>query len=248
MSAVCPNPPDPFAAEHAARRRVWSSKYAIRACYRGWYERMRPHVAAGCSLEVGSGAGGFSDFWPDLLTSDVVRTPGLGFVADGMRLPVADASLGNLVVIDLLHHLADPHLFFDQATRVLRPGGRVLAIEPFVTPVSYVAYRLLHHEPIWFGGYHRSTAKTDPWEGNLAIANLVFRRQAHLWAERHPHLRIVRQTVFSLFDFQLAGGFKPYAFIPGRRLYDAVLALDRSLDWIARLAGFRIFCVIERVD
>ena len=56
---------------------------------------------------------------------------------------------------------------------MLRPGG-VLAIEPYITPVSYVGYRAFHHENIWFGGYQRSADKSDPWEGNLALPNLLF--------------------------------------------------------------------------
>ncbi|HOB72906.1 MAG TPA: methyltransferase domain-containing protein [Phycisphaerae bacterium] len=235
------------AGQHLARRRVWESKYAIRACYRGWFERLRPFIAPGRSLEIGAGSGHFKTLWPELIESDVVTTPYVDLVADGMRLPIAAESLGNLLVVDLLHHLRDPHLFFDEAVRVLRPGGRVLAIEPYITPLSWLGYRLRHHEDIYFGGYHRCAAKDDPWAGNLALPNLLFAREAADWPARHPELRIIHRQCFSLFDFQLAGGFKPYAFISNARLYDWVLAVDRRLDWIAALAGFRIFCVIERV-
>ncbi|HSW44931.1 MAG TPA: hypothetical protein VLM89_05120, partial [Phycisphaerae bacterium] len=82
-------------AQHRLRREVWRSKYAIRACYRGWYERLRPFIVTGPSLEIGGGFGGFKDFWPELLASDVLAVPGLDLVADGMRLPCADGSLGN---------------------------------------------------------------------------------------------------------------------------------------------------------
>jgi SAM-dependent methyltransferase len=232
-------------AQHLARRRVWEGKYAIRACYSSWYERLRPFVVPGKSLEVGAGSGHFKTLWPELIESDVVATPFVDVVADGMRLPLADGSLANILVIDLLHHLRDPHLFFDEATRVLRPGGRVLAIEPYITPLSFVGYRLLHHEDLFFGGYHRAS-KDDPWEGNLALPNLIFRRELGGWSMRHPSLRIIHRRRFSLLDFQLAGGFKPRALIGSRRLYDWALALDRRLDWLAPLAGFRILCVIER--
>ncbi len=233
------------AEQHLARRRVWREKYAIRACYRGWFERMRPFIVPGPSVEIGAGAGDFKSFWPELVTTDVVPTPYIDFAADGMRLPLATASLSNIVVIDLLHHLPDPHRFFNEATRVLRPGGRILAIEPYITPLSFLVYRLLHHEAIWFGGYHRSLNKSDPWEGNLAMANLLFDREAAEWPRRHPRLRVLRRQRFSLLDFQLAGGFKPYTFVSRPRLYDFLLGLDRGLDWLAPLCGFRIFCVLE---
>lgn len=234
------------ALEHLQRRQIWDRKYAIRACYRGWYERLRPYIVAGPSVEIGAGSGCYQDLWPGLITSDVVFTPYVDLVADGLRLPFADGSLSNLLVTDLLHHLRDPHIFFDEADRVLRPGGRVLAIEPYITLASRVAYRLMHHEDVWFGGYHRNPEKDDPWAGNMAIANLIFTREASAWPARHPSLRVICRHRFSLLDFQLAGGFKPYAFVGRPRLYDLALAVDRRLDWLAPLCGFRIMCVVEK--
>lgn len=238
---------DTPAAQHLTRRRIWESKYAIRACYQGWHRRLQPFIAEGVSLEIGSGSGHFSQLWKGLLTSDVVATPYVDLVADGQRLPLASGSLGNLLVVDLLHHLADPHLFFDEAARVLRKGGRVLAIEPYITPLSWLGYRLFHHEPVWFGGYHRSSTKVDPWEGNLALPNLLFARERDAWPQRHPSLRIVHTHRFGVLDFQLAGGFKPYAFVGNRRLYDLCISADQCLDWLAPLAAFRILAVIEKV-
>ncbi len=234
------------AQQHLARRRIWQAKYAIRACYRGWYERMRPYIAEGPSFEIGAGAGDFKSFWPGLLTSDIVPTPFVDVAADALQLPIASGTLGNLLVIDLLHHLGDPHRFLSEASRVLRSGGRLLAVEPYITPLSYLGYRLLHHETIWFGGYQRSGDKSDPWEGNLALPNLLLGRELCLWPRRHPELRIVHRQKFGLLDFQLACGFKPYALVRRPRVYDTLLALDRRLDALAFLWGFRLFCVIEK--
>jgi len=241
--------------QHIARRRIWAEKYAIRACYQGWYRRMLPFAASGRSLEVGAGSGDFGSFWPGLIVTDIVPVPWLNLVADGMRLPVADASLANIVVIDLLHHLQGPHQFFMEVSRVLRPGGRLLAIEPYITPVSYLGYRLCHHEDIWFGGYQKpcndvddsGASKKDPWQGNLALPNLLFGRNRQGWLKQHPDLRIIHAQKFGFFDFQLAAGFKPRAFVGNPRLYDMFLKIDRKLDWLGWLCGFRMFIVIERI-
>ena len=145
----------------------------------------------------------------------------------------------------MLHHLRDPHLFFDEAARVLRPGGRLLMIEPYITPISYLGYRFLHHETICFDAYQQSKSKDDPWEGNLAMANIVFSRERNHWPKRHPTLRIVFKRKFSILDFQLACGFKPYALVNRPKLFDFLLRLDRQLDGFGNLCGFRILCVIE---
>lgn len=44
-------------------------------------------------------------------------------------------------MIDVLHHLAKPKLFFGEARRILEPGGRLIMIEPAVTPARPVAVR-----------------------------------------------------------------------------------------------------------
>ncbi|UCD28215.1 MAG: class I SAM-dependent methyltransferase [Planctomycetota bacterium] len=232
-------------SEHLARRQVWEQKYAIRACYGGWYERLKPYIVTGTSLEVGAGTGNFKSFWPELIVSDLIETPYVDLVADGTMLPLAAGSLSNLVVIDLLHHLHDPHKFFDEAARVLKPGGRILIIEPYITLLSYVCYFAVHHEDICFSEYGKSSTKEDPWEGNLAMMNLLFDRQKGRWNRRHPSFHIITRQPFGLLDFQLAGGFKPYAVVGWPALYDLALKLDRALEWLAPLCAFRMFCVIE---
>jgi SAM-dependent methyltransferase len=237
---------DESAVQHLARRQIWDQKYAIRACYRGWYERMQPFIVPGPSVEIGAGSGDFKSFWPGLMTSDLVASPLVDMAADALRLPLASGSLSNFVVIDLLHHLRDPHEYLKEAHRVLRPGGRILAIEPYITPFSYVGYRAFHHENIWFGGYQKSADKSDPWEGNLALPNVLFGRDLPKWPSLHPQLRIIHRQKFGLLDFQLACGFKPRPLIKSPRLYEWMLVLDRYLDGLAALWAFRIFCVIEK--
>ena len=131
---------------------------------------------------------------------------------------------------------------------MLRPGGRLLLIEPFITPLSWFGYKLLHHEDVYLKDYHRAPqdgGSRDPWEGNLAVANLVFRRDLKDWARLQPDLTIIHLQRFSMFDFQLAAGFKPHAYVP-HGLFKHLVKLD---DWLLPLApwvGFRICVVLEK--
>lgn len=59
------------------------------------------------------------------------RAHGLAAVrGDGSRLPVATESVDAVLVVDALHHIVDQRGVFEEARRVLRPGG-VLAIVEF---------------------------------------------------------------------------------------------------------------------
>lgn len=64
--------------------------------------------------------------------------PAKCYVADCRQLPFEDSSRDVLVVQGGLHHLPDLPMDLDQtlaeAARVLKPGGRFLAVEPWNTP------------------------------------------------------------------------------------------------------------------
>ena len=235
--------------ELAERREIWARKPQIRLVYERWARRIAPFVPAGPMVEVGSGSGLTRDLFPAARLCDIVRAPWLDFAADCMRLPLASGGTGSVLAFDTLHHAPNPHTFLEEAARVLRPGGRVLLLEPFITPVSFLGYRLLHHEDVHFGpAYHKlpeGGAKSDPWQGNLAMANIVFRRERAKWPTLHPRLRIVHEQLMSFVDFQFAAGFKPHAYLP-MALFEKVIRLDDLLNFAMPLAAFRIFIVLEK--
>lgn len=57
------------------------------------------------------------------------RASGRRVVADAHCLPFADSSCAAVVANSVLHHL-DPPLAFREIGRILRPGGRLLLMEP----------------------------------------------------------------------------------------------------------------------
>jgi SAM-dependent methyltransferase len=232
--------------EYHTRKEVWAKKPQIRLVYERWINKMRPFLPQqGSLLEVGSGSGLLRDFIPEVILSEVVDLPWIDRVVDCMNMPFGDEQLAGVIGFDLLHHLSQPHSFLDEVTRVLRPGGRAFFIEPYITFFSFFGYKALHHESICFKDYCLDKEKKDPWDGNLASANLIFKRDLKNWTLTHQDLAIVHRELFSFFDFTCAAGFKPYAYVP-LSFFRHLVKIDDRLTWLMRLIAFRIFVVLEK--
>ncbi len=96
------------------RRRIIQEKKFLRLIYEDWYASIIAALPAGEGklLELGSGAGFFREFIPDLITSEIFHLPGVDAVMDAQQLPLSDGVLRGIVMINVMHHLPEPRLFF----------------------------------------------------------------------------------------------------------------------------------------
>jgi hypothetical protein len=153
-------------------------------------------------------------------------------------------------MVDVLHHVEYPTSFFQDAARVLRPGGRVIMVEPAITWGSSLFYRLLHQEPVRMSVDPlidgTPDPNRDPYDSNQAIPTLVATRDKNRFHAMFPTLRVAQTVWFSLAVYPLSGGFKPWSLMPATLVRPA-LRFERLLEpWIGRLAAFRMMLVIEK--
>jgi SAM-dependent methyltransferase len=234
----------------AAHRRAWSDNQALRALYARWYGRIREALpASGPWVELGSGPGFGRDFVPGMLLTDLVAAPWHDRQVDAQSLPFEDGSLGALVLFDVLHHLPAPARFFAEATRVLRPGGRVVLCEPYVSPLSYPVYRFFHEEDLVMkvDPWHEADAGRDPFDSNQAIPTLLFARGARSLIARFPAFRLLHFERLAGPSYPASGGFSRPPLLP-LPLWRGLLALEDHLPAAAfRLLAFRLLAVLERI-
>lgn len=232
------------------QERSWESRPLLRALYEQWFRSICGALSSvpGRSVELGAGIGMLARTCPTVEPTDVASTPWASEVADAESLPYTDGSLANLVLVDVFHHLARPARFLDEATRALAPGGRLVVLDPYCSPISTVAYRLFHHErtDLHAGPFADDpSVADDPLASNQARATLVFFRHADELARRWPQLAFYRRERFALLAYPLSGGFTGRQLVPGR-LGLAVARAENTLGPLAKLLAFRCLAVLER--
>ncbi len=234
-------------------RQSWEANPALRRLYSGWYARVAaelPPATFGPRVEIGSGPGFARGFIPDLELTDLVRAPWHDREVSADALPFADATLGALVMCDVLHHLPSPRAFFDEAVRALRPGGRIVMCEPYVSPLSYPIYKLFHPEPLDLRvdplADQRGNGSRDPFDANQAIPTLLFGRRRASFESSFPALEIRRIDRFASVSYPASGGFSHRPLLP-QPVWAALHRLEGKLPLaLIRWAAFRMLIVIER--
>jgi SAM-dependent methyltransferase len=232
-----------------SHRKIWKKKPILREIYRGWYERIIRDLIPGKTLEIGSGSGNFKEFKPDIISSDIEQSPWLDRHFDAHKIPFKNQTVSNIVLIDTLHHLKDPVQFIKEARRVLVPGGRIILLEPFPSPISLLVYWKFHPEPFHFNiDYFRAGKenKKDPGEANQAIPYLLFFRQTDKFKAAFPGLKIIKKEKLSFIAYPLSGGFENKQLIPDS-LFSTAYALEFLLKPFRSLLAFRCYVVLEKI-
>ncbi|MDB5988723.1 MAG: Methyltransferase protein [Herbaspirillum sp.] len=159
-------------------------KRLLRSTFETFYRDMaslcdRYLVVSGTEIELGTGAGFFKSIRPALITSDVRKGPHIDMEINAQAMALNDDSVRCIYAINVFHHLPDPESFFAELTRVLRPGGGCILIEPHGGFASQLLHRHLHSDehfdpnaPNW-----RTAEIGGPLSGaNQAMAHIVFQR------------------------------------------------------------------------
>jgi len=221
---------DPTTTE--LRRQIIASKPFLKAIYVEWYSLLAASLPSGEGdvLELGSGAGFCSQFIPRLITSDVFACPGARMVIDAAHLPFTANSLRAIVMTNVLHHMPEVCQFFDEASRCLRPGGRILMIEPWVTSWSHFVYSRFHHEPFEPDAVNWSFPASGPLSGaNGALPWIVFERDRTRFLQQFPQFTIEQVRPFLPFRYLVSGGVGLRSLMPGFT-HAAWASLERALN------------------
>ena len=188
-------------------------------------------------LEIGSGTSPLKRFHSNVVTSDILELDYLDLVFDCHKIDklvvIEDNSLDVITLTNVLHHLKSPIDFLNSAAAKLKPGGKVLATEPYFSVLSSFIFKYLHHEPVDF---RISEPELDEAGGPLASANialpwLIFCRRRDWLVRLNENYSMATFSVrpFTALSYMMTGGISRTFPIPSL-LYRAIFPVDLALS------------------
>jgi SAM-dependent methyltransferase len=205
-------------------------------------------------LEIGAGSGLSSKF---MHSTQITRTDYLPWNndlvmgnIDAQNLPFQDVSFDSAFALDAIHHIANPIKALSELCRVVRPGGTIVIVEPYVSYFSFLPYKLFHNEETtWnfkyssWGDGRRSIAS----DGEQGVLQSLLLDEPNLDFLKHGHTgkpKVSRQFL-SPFSFFATGGLGN-PFPTPKKIIDLLISFeDKVPALILRLAGARQILVIE---
>lgn len=225
-------------------RQVWDRKPLLRNAYASLYRHMdtaMDRTLPGANLEIGSGIASLRSSIGGVLMTDSFVRPWLDIALDAYRLPLRDASVANLIAVDVFHHVARPLALLQDAHRALVPGGRVIFLEPYISLLGWLVYGPLHDEPIAMHApidWSREPIGAGYYAAQANATRLFFGREHNRWSDRWS---LVHAARFASFEYVLSGGFSRPAFYP-RVAAPILRTIDRVCSRLPVL--FAVRCVV----
>lgn len=226
------------------RKRILLEKPFLRKVYQKWYSRIvddLPQIE-GAVLELGAGAGFLNEYIPDLITSDVLPIRGCKLSCNALNLPFADSSLRAIVMLNVLHHIANVDSFFNESKRCLKKNGKIIMVEPWLSPWSKFVYSKFHHEPFDPLAHTWELPPSGPLSGgNDALPWIIFDRDLKRFKCSHPSWIIQAIEPGFPLSYLLSGGISLRNLCPGW-MYELIVGVEDLLPerYVEKTAMFAI--------
>lgn len=232
--------------ERAVNKQAWEKKPRLRKEYGRLYKKMKERMAPGPSLEIGSGMGNIKMWIPEITTSERDLSEDVDRQETAYRLNYRAGELGNIVAMDVWHHLEFPARALGEWRRCLRPGGRVILMEPAMGLLGQIIYGLVHHEPVgWRVRFGGAEDWSDEKEAYFACQSSGHR---HFLKKENPDIlagwKLETEEIAAV-AYMTTGGFSKPELGP-EWVASAIRGLEPALEQLPRLFATRLLVILER--
>lgn len=240
-------------ARLVAHRQVLARKSLLRQVFQDFHAVFE-HADRTCfsgdavRVEIGAGVAPVKNSLPDVLSSDVVLSPGLDLCLDAQQMAFADGTVRAIFAQNCFHHFPEPRKFFKELERVLKPGGGAVLIEPYYGPAASILYKRLFSTEGFDKNYPSwEVPVSGPMKGaNQALSYVVFNRDKAIFDREFPLLEVVCQSPLpGALNYLLSGGLNFRQLLPS-----AIVPLLRILNFspkpLRRLFALHQVVVLRR--
>jgi len=209
---------DEYKVDLCKQRENILSSSGLRSYFSFLYEIVNQELETFDSiLEVGAGAAIGNIF----VSRNIVRTDILPFNEFNVlgdcameRLPFKDSSFDAILAFDSIHHSEQPSKAIIELLRVIRKGGKIILVEPFVSPLSYLAYKIFHHEDTSWdfkeqGSIELSLRNLNPETGDQGVSRFIINQLSNWRITNFPKLTVTTTYLSPLSFFATGGVSRP---------------------------------------
>lgn len=230
----------------------WNRKPLLQILYGDFYRLIAQKLSnlpESKVVELGSGLGNIKEFIPHCLRTDLFPNSWIDQVENAYQLSFADASVSDLIMTDVFHHLKYPGAALQEFHRVLGTGGRVIMLEPAVSLLGLIVYGAMHSEPIaltrkieWGAPEGWSPTDIDYYaaQGNATRVFLGknYRSRLSQWSR-------IERIRLSALAYAASGGFSGPQLYP-RSILMLIKGVEKVLDLFPSLFATRLLIILEK--
>jgi len=230
----------------------WNKKPLLRTIYRDFHRVIAARLSGlenPYVVELGSGIGNIKEIIPDCMRTDLFPNPWIDQTENAYALSFADGTLSDLILFDVFHHLRHPGTALHEFERVLRPGGRVLIFDPFISLMGALVFGALHTEPIswreyidWYAPKGWSAQDSDYYAAQGNATRIFFGR---LDKSLLKNWTVVSRQRFAAISYVASGGYSGPQLYP-ERAYRLMQGIDQVLNHLPPLFATRTLVVLEK--
>jgi len=232
--------------------RYWENKPLLRQIYKNFYHLIAEHLANvphGQVVELGSGIGNIKEVVPNCIRTDLFPNPWIDREENAFQLSFKDNEVSDLILFDVFHHLRYPGTALKEFHRVLKPNGRIIIFDPFLSLLGYMLYGLFHHEPIgtkdpieWFAPEGWASNDIDYYAAQGNASRVFFKKE---WKQYFEAWNIIVKKRLSAISYVASGGYSKPQLYPNFT-YPMMRGLDNLCDCLPFVLATRLLVVLEK--
>lgn len=200
-------------------------------------------------IEIGAGSGRLKQRLPEVICTDIFPSPYCDRIESAYEIGEKNDSVSDIILIDVFHHLKFAGAALREFFRVLTPGGRVIILEPCISPLSLFVFGIFHHEPLGLREEINLETPYDALSDTTAYAaqslptRIFFDKRHSSEIERNWNIRVKKRL--ALWRYVFSGGFRKPQLYPDMA-YEWLKPIDMLADLAPSITATRMLVVLEK--